>query len=85
MHARWNSASAASSSTRASLAELALGGTAVGTGLNAHPEFPKRVIARLSELTGIEFREAENHFEAQGAQDALVETSGVLEDRGGEL
>ncbi len=65
-------------STRASLAELALGGTAVGTGLNAHPEFPKRVIARLSELTGVEFREAENHFEAEGAQDALVETSGVL-------
>jgi fumarate hydratase class II len=65
-------------STRASLAELALGGTAVGTGLNAHPEFPKRVIARLSELTGLEFREAENHFAAQGAQDALVEASGVL-------
>jgi fumarate hydratase class II len=64
--------------TRASLAELALGGTAVGTGLNAHPEFPKRVIARLSELTGLEFREAENHFEAQGAQDALVEVSGAL-------
>ena len=63
---------------RVSLAELALGGTAVGTGLNAHPEFPKRVIARLSELTGIEFREAENHFEAQGAQDALVEVSGAL-------
>jgi fumarate hydratase class II len=65
-------------STHASLAELALGGTAVGTGLNVHPEFPKRVIARLSELTGVEFREAENHFEAEGAQDALVETSGVL-------
>jgi fumarate hydratase class II len=65
-------------STRSSLAELALGGTAVGTGLNAHPEFPKRVVARLSELTGIEFREAENHFAAEGAQDALVETSGVL-------
>jgi fumarate hydratase class II len=63
---------------RPSLAELALGGTAVGTGLNAHPEFAKRVIARLGELTGIEFREAENHFEAQGAQDALVEASGVL-------
>ena len=61
--------------TRASLAELALGGTAVGTGLNAHPEFAKRVIHRLSELTGLEFREAENHFEAQGAQDALVEVS----------
>jgi fumarate hydratase, class II len=64
--------------TRASLAELALGGTAVGTGLNTHPEFAKRVIARLSELTGVEFREAENHFEAQGAQDALVEVSGAL-------
>jgi fumarate hydratase class II len=65
-------------SARPSLAELALGGTAVGTGLNAHPEFAKRVIARLGELTGIEFREAENHFEAQGAQDALVEASGAL-------
>jgi fumarate hydratase, class II len=64
--------------TRASLAELALGGTAVGTGLNTHPEFAKRVIARLSELTGVAFREAENHFEAQGAQDALVEMSGAL-------
>jgi fumarate hydratase class II len=64
--------------TRASLAELALGGTAVGTGLNAHPEFPKRVIARLGELIGLEFREAESHFEAQGAQDALVEASGAL-------
>jgi len=64
--------------TRASMAELALGGTAVGTGLNAHPEFAKRVIAKLSEVTGIEFREAENHFEAQGAQDAVVEASGAL-------
>jgi fumarate hydratase, class II len=64
--------------TYASLGELALGGTAVGTGLNAHPEFAKRVIARLSELTGVGFREAENHFEAQGAQDALVEASGAL-------
>ncbi|MBI3330328.1 MAG: class II fumarate hydratase [Nitrospinae bacterium] len=64
--------------TRPSLAELALGGTAVGTGLNAHPEFPRRVIALISELTGIEFREAENHFEAQAAQDALVEASGAL-------
>ncbi|MGH8064847.1 MAG: class II fumarate hydratase [Candidatus Entotheonellia bacterium] len=64
--------------TQTALAELALGGTAVGTGLNAHPEFAKRVSARLSELTGVEFREAENHFEAQGAQDALVEASGAL-------
>lgn len=64
--------------TRAALAELPLGGTAVGTGLNAHPEFAKRVIARLTKLTGVEFREAENHFEAEGAQDALVEASGAL-------
>ena len=64
--------------TQTALAELALGGTAVGTGLNAHPEFAKRVSARLSELTGVEFREAENHFAAQGAQDALVEASGAL-------
>jgi fumarate hydratase class II len=64
--------------SRASLAELALGGTAVGTGLNAHPDFAKRVVARISELTGIEFREAEDHFAAQGAQDALVEASGTL-------
>ncbi len=64
--------------TRASLAELALGGTAVGTGLNTHPEFPRRVIAYVNELTGIEFKEAEDHFEAQGAQDALVEASGAL-------
>lgn len=64
--------------TRTALAELALGGTAVGTGLNAHPEFAKRVIARLTELTGVEFCEAANHFEAEGAQDALVEASGAL-------
>jgi fumarate hydratase, class II len=63
---------------RPSLAELALGGTAVGTGLNAHPEFAKRVVARVSELTGVAFREAADHFEAQGAQDALVEASGAL-------
>ncbi len=60
------------------LAELALGGTAVGTGINTHPEFGKRVAAILSELTGLPFREAENHFEAQAAQDAAVELSGQL-------
>ena len=60
------------------LAELALGGTAVGSGLNAHPEFAPRVIALLSEVTGLSFREAENHFEAQAAQDAAVELSGSL-------
>jgi fumarate hydratase class II len=60
------------------LAELALGGTAVGTGLNAHPEFAGRVIARLGERTGVPLREAEDHFEAQGARDAVVQASGAL-------
>jgi len=60
------------------LCELALGGTAVGTGVNAHPEFAARVIALLSKKTKIAFQEAANHFEAQAAQDAAVETSGAL-------
>ncbi|MFW6284413.1 MAG: class II fumarate hydratase [Desulfosalsimonas sp.] len=60
------------------LCRLALGGTAVGTGLNAHPEMAKRVIAVISEETGIEFSEAANHFEAQSACDTVVETSGVI-------
>jgi fumarate hydratase, class II len=60
------------------LTELALGGTAVGSGLNAHEGFAGRVIAGLTEHTGIQFREAVNHFEAQAAQDAMVEISGVL-------
>ncbi len=60
------------------LAELALGGTAVGTGINTHPEFGARVAAAIAELTGLPFREAENHFEAQAAQDAAVELSGQL-------
>jgi len=60
------------------LAELALGGTAVGSGLNAHPDFAKKVIALIAEHTGLPFIEAVNHFEAQAAQDAAVETSGAL-------
>jgi len=60
------------------LRELALGGTAVGTGLNTHPEFASKAIERISEATGIDFVEATNHFEAQGAQDGLVEASGQL-------
>jgi len=60
------------------LAELALGGTAVGTGLNRHSDFPRLAIARLSELTGLEYREARDHFEAQGGRDAAVSTSGAL-------
>ncbi|HET6464702.1 MAG TPA: class II fumarate hydratase [Nitrospiria bacterium] len=63
---------------RENLSELALGGTAVGTGINTHPEFAKRVAAILSRETGCAFREAENHFEAQAAKDAVVETSGAL-------
>ena len=57
---------------------LALGGTAVGTGLNCHPDFPGKAIALIAEKTGIEFREAEDHFEAQAAKDALVEAHGQL-------
>jgi fumarate hydratase class II len=60
------------------LRELAIGGTAVGTGLNSHPEFGRRMAAELGRLTGAEFVEAANHFEAQGAQDAPVWTSGAL-------
>jgi fumarate hydratase class II len=60
------------------VAELPLGGTAVGTGINAPKGFAARVIKRLSDETGIPFSEARDHFEAQGARDALVEASGVL-------
>ena len=60
------------------LAELPLGGTAVGTGINTKPGFSAAVIERLSELTGLPFTEARNHFEAQSACDRLVETSGQL-------
>jgi len=60
------------------ITELAQGGTAVGTGLNTHPEFGARMAAELSKCYGIAFVEAENHFEAQAAQDAAVELSGAL-------
>lgn len=60
------------------LSEVALGGTAVGTGLNCHPEFSSKVLAMVSKETGCHFREATNHFEAQSAQDSLVEASGEL-------
>jgi fumarate hydratase class II len=60
------------------LSELAIGGTAVGTGINTHVEFGSRVAARLSERTGVPFREAANHFEAQGARDDCVEVAGQL-------
>jgi len=64
--------------TSMSLAELALGGTAVGTGMNTHPQFARYVVAGIAEETECPFREAENHFEAQAAQDTLVEASGAL-------
>ncbi|MBE7540337.1 MAG: class II fumarate hydratase [Opitutaceae bacterium] len=60
------------------LAELAIGGTAVGTGINRHPEFPGKVCAVLNRETGLSFREASNHFEAQGARDDAVEVAGHL-------
>ena len=60
------------------LRELALGGTAVGTGLNRHPDFPAKVMRHLHQRTGIEFFEARDHFEAQGGKDAVVEASGQL-------
>ncbi|RMH20195.1 MAG: class II fumarate hydratase [Gemmatimonadetes bacterium] len=60
------------------LAELALGGTATGTGINTHERFAEKAIARISEYVGLSFREAEDHFEAQGAKDAAVSASGAL-------
>jgi fumarate hydratase class II len=60
------------------LSELALGGTAVGTGINTHPRFSRMVIRKINKFTGLSLREAENHFEAQGARDALVEASGAV-------
>lgn len=60
------------------LEELALGGTAVGTGINTHPEFPSMTIKKISQMTELSFREAANHFEAQAAKDAVVQASGSL-------
>ncbi|MDB1086926.1 class II fumarate hydratase [Streptomyces sp. ACA25] len=60
------------------LAELPLGGTAVGTGINTPPGFAPAVIAEVARTTGLPLTEARDHFEAQGARDALVETSGQL-------
>src|SRR5437667_5452567 len=60
------------------LSEVPLGGTAVGTGINAHPEFAARACARLSDLAGVTVRETDNHFQAQAAVDALGFASGAL-------
>ena len=60
------------------LGELAIGGTAVGTGINTHPQFGRKVCAELTKATGVKFREAKNHPEAQAAKDAYVQASGEL-------
>jgi fumarate hydratase class II len=60
------------------LRELAIGGTAVGTGLNTHPEFGRRMASEIGKLAGTTFQEAPNHFEAQGAQDGACWASGAL-------
>jgi fumarate hydratase class II len=60
------------------LEELPLGGTAVGTGINTHPEFASRAVLKISAMTKIAFREAENHFEAQAGKDAVAHVSGAL-------
>jgi len=65
-------------STMERLTELPQGGTAVGTGLNTHPDFGAQMAAAISDATDIEFQEAENHFEAQSTVDAPVELSGQL-------
>jgi len=67
------------------LEELALGGTAVGTGLNAHPEFAPRVIQRIAQLTKVPFRQAENLFEALACRDAQAELMGALNVLAGSL
>lgn len=64
---------------RAALMPLALGGTAVGTGLNTHPEFTRRVIGALAKHYNLPLTEAGNHFEAQSARDACVEAHGQLQ------
>ena len=63
---------------KGSLSQLAIGGTAVGTGINTHKRFGSKVAGKISKLTGVRFREAENHFEAQATKDAIVEASGAL-------
>ncbi len=63
---------------QAELSELAIGGTAVGTGINTHPEFARRVCARLSREIGVSVRETDNHFQAQSTLDAILQASGSL-------
>ncbi|MBV8355730.1 MAG: class II fumarate hydratase [Candidatus Eremiobacteraeota bacterium] len=63
---------------KAELSEVALGGTAVGTGINTHPDFAKRAVARISRAIGTPIRETENHFQAQSTLDAAVEASASI-------
>jgi len=72
-------------SVRDHLGELALGGTATGTGLNTHEEFPGRAAEYITKETGVQFREADNHFEAQAAHDAMSEAHGALRTVAGSL
>ena len=67
------------------LRELALGGTATGTGLNTHPDFPELAAEYISEETGTEFHEADDHFEAQAAHDAMGEAHGALRTVAGSM
>lgn len=67
------------------LCELAIGGTAVGTGLNSHPEFAERVAKKIAQLTDLPFQTASNKFEALAAHDAVVEASGALKVVAGSL
>ena len=65
-------------SVEGNLGELALGGTAVGTGINTHVDFARKTIDGIADETGLKLREAKNHFEAQASRDACVEASGAL-------
>lgn len=72
-------------SVRPELSELAIGGTAIGTGLNCPPGFPAKVVERISRWTGIQFQESPNKFEALAARDAAVQTSATLKTVAGSL
>jgi fumarate hydratase class II len=70
---------------RPHLSELAIGGTAVGTGLNCHPDFPAKIVQSLNDWTQLKFREADSRFEALAARDAAVEASGALKTVAGSM
>ena len=75
---RWNAACDVLEFAQQELGEVALGGTAVGTGINAHPEFSSRVCAHLSQMTGVTVWESDNHFQAQSSLDGVTSASGAL-------